>query len=127
VDLLYVAQFARASVVSMMAGADFSLDFRRGKTVNGQLLPLGLVYEPAAIVSTRGMNAGWQWGFKPAGMHPHAKQSLECCVDEGGTGHGVGRKLSVSIGASGMLPGHRAATGISRDGNISAEYRHAVA
>src|SRR6202007_76217 len=73
-DLLTLRNVARASVVAMMAGADF-IKTSTGKEPVNATLPVGLVMVRA--IREYAHQTGFAVGFKPAGGIRTAKQSLE--------------------------------------------------
>src|SRR5205807_4822007 len=73
-DLLTLRNVARASMVAMMAGADFIKTSTGKETVNATL-PVGLVMTRAIREYVR--QTGMAVGFKPAGGIRTAKQSLD--------------------------------------------------
>src|SRR5437879_11462589 len=73
-DLMTLRNVARASVVAMMAGADF-IKTSTGKESVNATLPVGLVMVRAIREYVR--QTGMAVGFKPAGGIRTAKQSLD--------------------------------------------------
>jgi deoxyribose-phosphate aldolase len=73
-DLLTLRNVARASVVAMMAGADF-IKTSTGKEATNATLPVGLVMTRA--IREYALETGMAVGFKPAGGIRTAKQSVE--------------------------------------------------
>src|SRR6266705_2673819 len=73
-DLLTQRNVARASVIAMMAGADF-IKTSTGKEAVNATLPVGLVMTRA--IREYAQQTGMAVGFKPAGGIRTAKQSLE--------------------------------------------------
>src|SRR5882724_1166480 len=73
-DLLTLRNVARASMVAMMAGADF-IKTSTGKEAVNATLPVGLVMTRAIREYAR--QTGMAVGFKPAGGIRTAKQSIE--------------------------------------------------
>src|SRR3981081_454254 len=73
-DLLTLRNVARASMVAMMAGADFIKTSTGKETVNATL-PVGLVMTRA--IREYAQQTGMAVGFKPAGGIRTAKQSVE--------------------------------------------------
>src|SRR5712675_204736 len=73
-DLLTLRNVARASMVAMMAGADF-IKTSTGKEAVNATLPVGLVMVRA--IREYAEHAGMIVGFKPAGGIRSAKQSLD--------------------------------------------------
>ncbi len=73
-DLLTLRNVARASVVAMMAGADF-IKTSTGKEPTNATLPVGFVMTRA--IREYAQQTGMAVGFKPAGGIRTAKQSLD--------------------------------------------------
>ncbi|MGO4570357.1 deoxyribose-phosphate aldolase [Microvirga sp. 2TAF3] len=73
-ELSTLRNVMRASLVSMMAGADFVKTSTGKETVNATL-PVGLAM--ARAIRTYHERTGWLVGFKPAGGISSAKQSLD--------------------------------------------------
>src|SRR5258708_19595319 len=73
-DLLTLRNVGRASVVAMMAGADF-IKTSTGKEAVNATLPVGLVM--ARAIREYAQETGMAVGFKAAGGIRTAKQSLE--------------------------------------------------
>ena len=73
-DLLTLRNVAKASLVAMMAGADF-IKTSTGKEAVNATLPVGLVMTRA--IREYAQETGMAVGFKPAGGIRTAKQSLE--------------------------------------------------
>jgi len=73
-DLLTLRNVARASVVAMMAGADF-IKTSTGKETTNATLPVGFVMTRA--IREYAQETGMAVGFKPAGGIRTAKQSTE--------------------------------------------------
>ncbi len=124
-DLTTLRNTAKASLVAMMAGADFIKTSTGKETVNATL-PVGLVM----IRMIRGyeQRTGFTVGFKPAGGIRTAKQSLEWLMllkEELGP-----RWLNADMfrfGASGMLADIERQLQFHVTGRYSAEYRHPIA
>lgn len=76
-DLATLAQVAKASLVAMMAGADF-IKTSTGKEPTNATLPVGLVM--ARAIRDYHERTGYRIGFKPAGGIRTAKQSLEWLI-----------------------------------------------
>jgi deoxyribose-phosphate aldolase len=113
---------AKASLVCMMAGADF-IKTSTGKETENATLPVGLVM--ARCIRDYAERTGHRVGFKPAGGIRTAKQSLEWMMmmkEELGTDYL--RPELFRFGASSLL------TDIERQlehhvtGRYSAEFRH---
>jgi len=124
-DLVTLRNVARASVVAMMAGADFIKTSTGKETVNATL-PVGLVMVRA--IREYAARTGMIVGFKPAGGIRTAKQSLDWLAlikDELGD-----RWLNASLfrfGASGMLADIERQLEYYATGRYSADYRHPIA
>ena len=76
-ELGTLANVARASMVSMMAGSDF-IKTSTGKEPTNATLPVGLVM--TRMIREYGKRSGHEVGFKPAGGIRTAKQSLDWMV-----------------------------------------------
>src|SRR5205085_8695177 len=124
-DLVTLRNVARASVVAMMAGADF-IKTSTGKETTNATLPVGLVMVRA--IREYAARTGMIVGFKPAGGIRTAKQSLDWLAlikDELGQ-----RWLSAHLfrfGASGMLADIERQLEYYATGRYSADYRHPIA
>ena len=124
-DLATLRNVARASMVAMMAGADFIKTSTGKETVNATL-PVGLVMVRA--IREYATRTGMIVGFKPAGGIRTAKQSLEWLAlikDELGD-----RWLNANLfrfGASGMLADIERQLEYYATGRYSADYRHPIA
>lgn len=124
-DLAILRNVARASMVAMMAGADFIKTSTGKETVNATL-PVGLVMVRA--IREYATRTGMIVGFKPAGGIRTAKQSLDWLAlikDELG-----GRWLNANLfrfGASGMLADIERQLEYYATGRYSADYRHPIA
>jgi deoxyribose-phosphate aldolase len=124
-DLLTLRNVARASVVAMMAGADF-IKTSTGKEATNATLPVSLVMLRA--IREYAQQTGMAVGFKPAGGIRTAKQSLDwlgLVKDELGPSW-----LSAELfrfGASGMLGDIERQLDHFATGRYSAEYRHPIA
>jgi len=124
-DLLTLRNVARASVVAMMAGADFIKTSTGKETVNATL-PVGLVITRA--IREYAQETGVAVGFKAAGGIRTAKQSLEWLAlmkEELGPSW-----LSAELfrfGASGMLADIERQLEHQATGRYSAEHRHPMA
>jgi deoxyribose-phosphate aldolase len=124
-DLLTLRNVARASVVAMMAGADF-IKTSTGKEAVNATIPVSLVMVRA--LRDYAEQTGMAVGFKPAGGIKTAKQALEWMVlmkDE------LGRPwLEPSLfryGASSMLADIERQLEHYVTGRYSAAYRHPIA
>jgi deoxyribose-phosphate aldolase len=124
-DLVTLRNVARASMVAMMAGADF-IKTSTGKEAVNATLPVGLVMVRA--IREYAANAGMIVGFKPAGGIRSAKQSLDWLAlikEELGD-----RWLDASLfrfGASSMLADIERQLEYHATGRYSADYRHPIA
>jgi deoxyribose-phosphate aldolase len=124
-DLVTLRNVTRASVVAMMAGADF-IKTSTGKESVNATLPVGLVMVRA--IREYVTHTGMAVGFKPAGGIRTAKQSLDWLAlmkEELGD-----RWLDASLfrfGASGMLADIERQLEYYATGRYSADYRHPIA
>jgi deoxyribose-phosphate aldolase len=124
-DLVTLRNVARASMVAMMAGADF-IKTSTGKESVNATLPVGLVMVRA--IREYLAHTGMAVGFKPAGGIRTAKQSLDWLAlmkEELGD-----RWLDASLfrfGASGMLADIQRQLEYYATGRYSADYRHPIA
>lgn len=124
-DLLTLRNVAKASLVAMMAGADFIKTSTGKETVNATL-PVGLVMVRA--IREYAEETGMGVGFKPAGGIRTAKQSLEWLSL-------MKEELGISwlqphlfrIGASGMLADIERQLEFHATGRYSADHRHPLA
>jgi len=124
-DLLTLRNVARASVVAMMAGADF-IKTSTGKEPVNATLPVGLVMTRA--IREYALQTGFAVGFKPAGGIRTAKQSLEwlsLMKDE--LGPSWLKSDLFRFGASGMLADIERQLEHHATGRYSADYRHPLA
>jgi len=124
-DLLTLRNVARASMVAMMAGADF-IKTSTGKEAVNATLPVGLVMTRA--IREYAQQTGMAVGFKPAGGIRTAKQSVEwlSLMKEELGGSWLNAKL-FRLGASAMLADIERQLEFHATGRYSAEYRHPVA
>ncbi len=124
-DLLTLRNVARASVVAMMAGADF-IKTSTGKEAVNATLPVGLVMTRA--IREYAQETGMAVGFKPAGGIRTAKQSLEwlALMKEELGAPWMNAEL-FRFGASGMLADIERQLEFHATGRYSAEYRHPIA
>src|SRR6266567_4331333 len=124
-DLLTLRNVARASVVAMMAGADFIKTSTGKETVNATL-PVGLVMTRA--IREYAEETGMAVGFKPAGGIRTAKQSLEwlTLMKEELGGSWLKAEL-FRFGVSGMLADIERQLEHHVTGRYSADYRHPIA
>ena len=124
-DLLTLRNVARASLVAMMAGADFIKTSTGKETVNATL--------PVSLVMTRAIReyaqeTGMAVGFKPAGGIRTAKQSLEwLALMKEELGDSWLNAELFRFGASGMLADIERQLEHYATGRYSADYRHPMA
>jgi len=124
-DLLTLRNIAKASLVAMMAGADFIKTSTGKETVNATL--------PAGLVMTRAIReyaeeTGMAVGFKPAGGIRTAKQSLEwLALMKEELGDAWLSPHLFRFGASGMLADVERQLEFHVTGRYSADYRHPMA
>jgi deoxyribose-phosphate aldolase len=124
-DLLTLRNVARASVVAMMAGADF-IKTSTGKEAVNATLPVGLVMTRA--IREYAHETGMAVGFKPAGGIRTAKQSLEwLALIKEELGAGWLNAEMFRFGASGMLADIERQLEFHATGRYSAENRHPMA
>lgn len=124
-DLVTLRNVARASLVAMMAGADFIKTSTGKETVNATL-PVSLVMVRA--IREYAQETGMAVGFKPAGGIRTAKQSLDWLAL-------MKEELATSwmkaelfrFGASGMLADIERQLEHYATGRYSADYRHPIA
>ncbi len=124
-DLLTLRNVARASVVAMMAGADF-IKTSTGKEAVNATLPVGLVMTRA--IREYAQETGMAVGFKAAGGIRTAKQSLEWLAlmkEELGAPWMTAELFR--IGASSMLADIERQLEFHATGRYSADYRHPIA
>ena len=124
-DLLTLRNVARASVVAMMAGADF-IKTSTGKEPTNATLPAGLVMTRA--IRDYAEQTGMAVGFKAAGGIRTAKQStdwLAMLKEELGQSWMCAQLLR--FGASGLLGDIERQLEHHATGRYSAEYRHPIA
>jgi deoxyribose-phosphate aldolase len=124
-DLLTLRNVARASVVAMMAGADF-IKTSTGKEATNATLPVGLVMTRAIREYAR--QTGMAVGFKAAGGIRTAKQSTDwlAMIKEELGGSWMRAEL-FRFGASGLLGDIERQLEHHATGRYSAEYRHPIA
>jgi deoxyribose-phosphate aldolase len=116
---------ARASVVAMMAGADF-IKTSTGKESVNATLPVGLVMVRAIREYVR--HTGMAVGFKPAGGIRTAKQSLDwLSMMKEELGQPWLDASLFRFGASGMLADIERQLDHYATGRYSADYRHPIA
>jgi deoxyribose-phosphate aldolase len=124
-DLLTFRNVARASLVAMMAGADF-IKTSTGKEATNATLPVSLVMVRA--IRDYAQQTGMAVGFKPAGGIRTARQSLDWLAlmkDE--LGLSWMRADLFRFGASGLLGDIERQLEHFATGRYSAEYRHPLA
>lgn len=124
-DLLTLRNVAKASVVAMMAGADF-IKTSTGKEAVNATLPVSLVMVRA--IREYAQETGMAVGFKPAGGIRTAKQSLEwLALIKEELGPAWLNATMFRFGASGMLADIERQLEFHATGRYSAEYRHPIA
>jgi deoxyribose-phosphate aldolase len=124
-DLLTLRNVGRASVVAMMAGADF-IKTSTGKEPTNATLPVGLVMTRA--IRGYAQQTGMAVGFKPAGGIRTAKQSIEwLAMIKEELGLSWMRSEMFRFGASGLLGDIERQLEHHATGRYSAEYRHPMA
>lgn len=124
-DLLTLRNVGRASVVAMMAGADF-IKTSTGKEPTNATLPVGLVMTRA--IRQYAQETGMAVGFKPAGGIRTAKQSLEwLALIKEELGPSWLRAEMFRFGASGMLGDIERQLEHHATGSYSADFRHPLA
>jgi deoxyribose-phosphate aldolase len=125
-DLSTLRYVAKASVVAMMAGADFIKTSTGKETVNATL-PVGLVM--ARAIREYAEETGMAVGFKPAGGIRTAKQSLEwLALMKEELGDAWLAPHLFRLGASsGMLADIERQLEFHVTGRYSAEHRHPIA
>jgi deoxyribose-phosphate aldolase len=125
-DLLTLRNVAKASMVAMMAGADFIKTSTGKETVNATL-PVGLVMTRA--IREYAEETGMAVGFKPAGGIRTAKQSLEwlALIKEELGDSWLAPHLFRFGASSGMLADIERQLEFHVTGRYSAEHRHPIA
>jgi len=124
-DILTLRNVARASVVAMMAGADF-IKTSTGKEPTNATLPAGLVMVRA--IREYAQETGMAVGFKPAGGIRTAKQSLDwLAMMKEELGDSWLRAEMFRLGASGLLNDIERQLEHFVTGRYSADYRHPMA
>jgi deoxyribose-phosphate aldolase len=124
-DLLTLRNVARASVVAMMAGADF-IKTSTGKESTNATLPVGLVMTRA--IREYAQRTGMAVGFKAAGGIRTAKQSADwLAMMKEELGQSWMRPELFRFGASGLLGDIERQLEHYATGRYSAEYRHPIA
>ena len=124
-DLLTLRNVARATLVAMMAGADF-IKTSTGKESTNATLPVSLVMGRA--IREYAQETGMAVGFKPAGGIRTAKQSLEwlsLMKEELGTAWMTAELFR--LGASSLLNDIERQLAHHAYGRYSADYRHPMA
>ncbi len=124
-DLLTLRNVARASVVAMMAGADF-IKTSTGKEPTNATLPVSLVMIRA--IREYAQQTGMAVGFKPAGGIRTAKQSIDwLAMMKEELGDSWLRAEMFRFGASGLMGDIERQLDHFATGRYSAEYRHPIA
>lgn len=124
-DLLTLRNVARASVVAMMAGADF-IKTSTGKEPTNATLPVGFVM--ARAIREYAQQTGMAVGFKPAGGIRTAKQSLDwLSMIKEELGLSWVRAEMFRFGASSLLGDIERQLEHYATGRYSAEHRHPLA
>jgi len=124
-DLLTLRNVAKASLVAMMAGADF-IKTSTGKEAVNATLPVGLVM--TRMIREYAQETGAAVGFKPAGGIKAAKQSLEwLSLMKEELGNSWLEPHLFRFGASSMLGDIERQLEFHATGRYSAEYRHPIA
>lgn len=124
-DLLTLRNVGRASVVAMMAGADF-IKTSTGKEPTNATLPVGLVMTRA--IREYAQQTGMAVGFKPAGGIRTAKQSIEwLSLIKEELGSSWMRAEMFRFGVSSLLGDIERQLEHHATGRYSAEYRHPIA
>jgi deoxyribose-phosphate aldolase len=121
-DLLTLRNVGKASLVAMMAGADF-IKTSTGKEVVNATLPVSLVMTRA--IREYAQETGMAVGFKPAGGIRTAKQSLEwLALMKEELGNSWLQPHLFRFGASGMLADIERQVEFHSTGRYSADHRH---
>jgi deoxyribose-phosphate aldolase len=124
-DLLTLRNVARASLVAMMAGADF-IKTSTGKEASNATLLASLVMSRA--IREFAQETGMAVGFKPAGGIRTAKQSLEwLALMKEELGDSWLKAELFRFGASGLLADFERQLEHHATGRYSADYRHPIA
>jgi deoxyribose-phosphate aldolase len=124
-DLMTLRNVMRASLVAMMAGADF-IKTSTGKESVNATLPVGLVMTRA--IREYAEETGMAVGFKPAGGIRTAKQSVEwLMLMKEELGNSWMEPHLFRLGASSMLGDIERQLEFHVTGRYSAEYRHPIA
>jgi deoxyribose-phosphate aldolase len=124
-DLVTLRNVARASMVAMMAGADF-IKTSTGKETSNATLPVGFVMVRA--IREYAQQTGMAVGFKPAGGIRSAKQSLEwLSMMKEELGPSWMQSALFRFGVSGLLTDIERQLEHHATGRYSADYRHPIA
>jgi len=124
-DISTLRNVARASLVAMMAGADF-IKTSTGKESINATLPVGLIMTRA--IREYAEETGMAVGFKPAGGIRTAKQSIEwLSLMKEELGNSWTQPHLFRIGASSMLGDIERQLEFHATGRYSAEHRHPLA
>lgn len=124
-DLMTLRNVGRASVVAMMAGADF-IKTSTGKETTNATLPVGFVMTRA--IREYAQETGMAVGFKPAGGIRTAKQSTEwLALMKEELGLDWMKAELFRFGASGLLNDIERQLEFHATGRYSADYRHPIA
>jgi deoxyribose-phosphate aldolase len=124
-DLMTLRNVARASLVAMMAGADF-IKTSTGKESVNATLPVGLVMTRA--IRDYAHETGMAVGFKPAGGIRTAKQSTEwLALMKEELGDAWMKAELFRLGASSLLNDIERQLEHHATGRYSADYRHPIA
>src|SRR6266481_1641658 len=124
-DLLTLRNVGRASMVAMMAGADF-IKTSTGKEPTNATLPVGFVMTRA--IRDYAQETGMAVGFKPAGGIRTAKQSTEwLALMKEELGLSWMKAELFRFGASGLLNDIERQLEFHATGRYSADYRHPIA
>jgi deoxyribose-phosphate aldolase len=124
-DLLTLRNVARASLVAMMAGADF-IKTSTGKEAINATLPVSLVM--VRSIREYAQETGMAAGFKPAGGIRTAKQSIEwLSLIKEELGNSWMKAELFRFGASGLLADIERQLEHYATGRYSADYRHPIA
>jgi deoxyribose-phosphate aldolase len=124
-DLLTLRNVGRASLVAMMAGADF-IKTSTGKEAVNATLPVGLVMTRA--IREYAQETGMAVGFKPAGGLRTAKESLDwLSLMKEELGNSWLNASLFRFGVSSMLGDIERQLEYHATGRYSADYRHPIA
>lgn len=124
-DLLTLRNVGRASLVAMMAGADF-IKTSTGKEATNATLPVGFVMTRA--IREYAQETGMAVGFKPAGGIRTAKQSTEwLALMKEELGLPWMKAELFRLGASSLLNDIERQLEFHATGRYSADYRHPIA